>query len=358
MNTTPLPQQSSHQGIALPNLEWLAGYTEEALQPELPIIDAHHHLWELPGSTYLREELRADLATGHDIQATVFVECHSQYDTEGPLPLRPVGETRFVAAHSKAGGDADDTAPSQLCAGIVGWADLTLGDEVQAVLEAHLDAGQGRFRGIRARPTWHGDPTVHPAGQGQEGVLRNANVQRAISCAGKLGLSLDIWVYHTQLEDVEQLAARCPETLLVLDHCGGPLGIGPFAEQRHEVFGAWRARLKALAAFPNVCLKLGGLTMPRIGFGFERAERPVSSEVLARAWAPWIETCIEAFGPGRCMFESNFPVDKVGCSYAVLWNAFKRITQKNSAADQAALFHGTAAEVYRLELPALPSPLT
>ncbi|WP_423460313.1 amidohydrolase family protein [Ottowia sp. VDI28] len=348
MSTKP-PPQPSHQGIALPNLEWLAGHTEDALQPELPIIDAHHHLWELPGSTYLREELMADLATGHRIQATVYVECHSHYDAEGRLALRPVGETRFVAGQSAASGGADGTTPSKLCAGIVGWADLTLGDQVQAVLEAHVDAGQGRFRGIRARPTWHGDPTVHPAGQGQEGVLRDANVQRAIACAGKLGLSLDIWVYHTQLEDVEHLAARSPQTLLVLDHCGGPLGIGPFAEQRHEVFDTWRARIKALAAFPNVRLKLGGLTMPRIGFGFERTERPASSEVLAKAWAPWIETCIEAFGPERCMFESNFPVDKVGCNYAVLWNAFKRITQGSSAADQAALFHGTAAEVYRLE---------
>lgn len=337
---------SPHQGIAIPRPEWLALRNEDVLLPELPIFDPHHHLWDIPGSIYQRDELNEDLNTGHNIQATVFVECHSHYDSDVPASLQPVGETRYVVEQTIACNN--EKATPRICTGIVGWADLTLGDQVQAVLEAHISAGQGRFRGIRARPTWHEDIRVHASGQGRAGLLREADFQRGASCVGKAGLTLDLWVYHTQLSDVEHLAARCPETPLVLNHCGGPLGIGPFEGRRQEVFETWRTSIIALAAFPNIYIKLGGLGMPRIGFGFERAEFPVESEVLAKAWAPWIETCIEAFGPRRCMFESNFPVDKVSTSYLILWNAFKRIAKGCSAADQAALFHQTAADVYKI----------
>jgi len=330
--------------MALPRPDWLALHQEEVLDPGLPIVDPHHHLWALPGSTYLRVELLDDLRTGHDIRATVFVDCHSHYRSDGPEALRPVGETAFVLAQATAHGD--DPTGLQPCAAIVGWADLMLGDQVQPVLDAHAEAGQGRFRGIRARPTWHGDPSVHPAGQGREGVLREAPVLRGVRRLGRMGYLLDVWVYHTQLADVEQLAARCPDTLIVLDHCGGPLGIGPFAGRRNEVFADWRKRIQALAKFQNIRLKLGGLAMPRIGFGFEQAERPTDSATLARAWAPWFDTCIEAFGVQRCMFESNFPVDKVGCSYAVVWNSFKRVAQGCSAGEREALFSRTAAITY------------
>ncbi|MGJ7609661.1 MULTISPECIES: amidohydrolase family protein [unclassified Variovorax] len=337
----------AHAGIATPRAEWLALHREDIIDPELPIVDAHHHLWVLPTSTYLHAELTQDLRSGHNIRSTVFVDCHSHYRTDGLDALRPVGETAFAAAQADASAKIDGN--TRCCAAIVGWVDLSLGDLLSSVLQAHVEAGKGRFRGVRARPTWHADPAVHPAGAGREGVLRDALVQQGVRRLGAMGLSLDLWVYHTQLGDVVSLAANCPDTLMVLNHCGGPLGIGPLANQGAEVFDDWLVQLRALARLPNVRIKLGGLAMPRMGFGLDRLARPADSATLASLWRPCFEACIEAFGADRCMFESNFPVDKTGCSYAVLWNAFKRATVTCNASERSRLFSGTAALTYSID---------
>lgn len=347
MQTAPDKETRTHAGIAAPRADWLALHSEDIVEPDLPIIDPHHHLWRLPHTSYLHAELADDLQSGHNIRATVFVDCHSHYASSGPEHLRPVGETAFAAAQARLHARRDGAAA--VCAAIVGWADLTLeAPQLAQVLQAHIDAGNGKFRGIRARPTWHADPAVHPAGSNRPGFLRQARVQQGVRQLGSMGLSLDLWLYHTQLDDVAALAAACPDTPLVLNHCGGPLGIGPYAGQRAQVFAEWRQRMRALAQFPQLRIKLGGLAMPRMGFGLELSERPWDSNALASAWAPWFETCIAAFGAERCMFESNFPVDKTGCSYAVLWNAFKRASAGLSAAERSALFSRTAALTYRI----------
>lgn len=322
---------------------WHALTTEDVLEPALAIVDPHHHLWQLPETTYLHAELAEDLASGHDVRATVFVDCHSGYRAEGPESLRPVGETEFVVAQTAG-------RSSVACAGIVAWADLMLGDAVEEVLQAHVEAGRGRFRGIRTRAAWHPHQDVHPAGLGSAGMLFDPTLHQGVRRLGAMGLSLDVWGYHTQLADVAVLADACPDTLIVLDHCGGPLGVGPYEGRHQEEFPAWKRDLRALARRSNVVVKLGGLAMPRMGFGLHEHQRPAGSGELARLWAPYIQTCIEAFGAQRAMFESNFPVDSCACSYRILWNAFKLLAAGCSTPDKRALFSETASKAYRLGL--------
>ena len=333
--------------------DWLDLHHEPILEPALPIIDPHHHLWDRPDWRYMPRDLLADLRSGHNIVSTVYIDCMSRYRVDGPEEFRPVGETEFVVAET-AKLKKDGFAP---CAGIVGWADLLLGDQVQPVLEQQIEAGQGRFRGVRTRAAWHEHPMLRPSGQSFAGMLLDPSLQRGVKKLGALGLSLDVWVYHPQLKDVGFLAAACPDTTLVLDHCGAPLGIGPFSGQRDEVFQNWRNDIKALAAHGNIVVKLGGLAMPRCGFGFHEAEMPATSEMLATAWTPYFDALIEAFGTERCMFESNFPVDKAVCSYVVLWNAFKRATSAYSEDERQALFSATAASTYRIEHTRAPARL-
>lgn len=336
---------------------WLAQHVEDALEPALPIIDAHHHLWDRPSARYLFEEFLADTQTGHDIRASVFVQCRSMVRAAGPEALRPVGETEFVAgvaARSASG----LYGPMRACAAIVAMADLMLGDSVAPVLEAHLQAAGGRLRGIRNTTAWHPSPEVvsNPLPP-PPGMLMAPAFRQGAARLAQYGLSLDVWAYHTQLDEVLDLARAVPGVTIVLNHCGGPLGIGPHAGRRAEVLRDWGAGMRALAGCPNVVLKLGGLAMRVGGHAFDQAARPPSSGMLADAWRPVVESCIALFGADRCLFESNFPVDKGMCSYAVLWNAFKRLAAGASAAEKAALFHGTATRVYRLrELPAGIAP--
>lgn len=332
--------------------DWLALQQEEILEPGLPIIDPHHHLWDRPGNRYLFEELRRDTADGHDIRATVFVTCRAMFRAEGPEAMRPLGETEFVngiAAQSASG----LYGALRACQGIVGHADLTLGDAVAPVLEAQLAIAGGRFRGIRNNTAWHPDPEIqtNPI-KPPPGLLLDGQFRKGVARLREHGLSLDIWAYHTQLGEVVDLARAFPDQPMVLDHVGGPIGIGRFTDRRAEVFAEWRLAIRALARLPNVTVKLGGLAMELGGFGFHHAATPPSSAMLAEAWRPYVESCIEAFGADRAMFESNFPVDKGMCGYAVLWNAFKRLAADASAAEKRALFSGTAARVYRLPLPA------
>jgi L-fuconolactonase len=329
--------------------EWLDRRVEAILEPDMPIVDPHHHLWDRPGWRYLLDELLADLNSGHNIVATVFLQCRAMHRADGPEPLRPVGETEFVngvAAMSASGG----FGPTRVCAGIVGHADLTLGAPVRDVLEAHLRAGGDRFRGIRHSNAW--DASVpRPTNAPRPGLLAEPDFRAGFAQLAPLGLSFDAWLYHPQIPELTALARAFPDTPIVLNHVGGPLGIGAYAGRRDEMVAAWTASIRDLATCPNVSVKLGGLGMPLTGLGFHEQAEPPSSERLAEASRPYFETCIAAFGTDRCMFESNFPVDKESFSYAVYWNACKRLTQGASATEKAALFSGSAARFYRIALP-------
>jgi L-fuconolactonase len=328
--------------------DWLAARQEEILDPAQVIIDPHHHLWDRPGWRYLHDEFLADLKSGHNIKATVYVQARSMHRAAGPEALKPVGETEFVtgiAAMFESGIYGDIAAN----AGIVGYADLTLGDAVQPVLEAHIAAAGGRFRGIRHIATWDPDPAMlNPAYTPAEDMMDSSAFRAGFAALGRNGLSFDAWIYFHQIPRLASLARAFPEIPIVLDHCGGILGIGPYAGKRDEVFAAWSRNMAELAQCPNVMVKVGGLGMRLPGFGLEAGAIAPSSEELAEHWRPWMERCIELFGTQRCMFESNFPVDKGGYGYAVGWNAFKRIAAGASAEEKADLFWRSAARFYRL----------
>lgn len=325
--------------------EWLALHAEAALEPELPIIDAHHHIWDHAHNSYLLDDVLADVTSGHRIVATVFVECGTMYRKRGPGAFAALGETEFVhrIGERVAGG------PCRIAAGIVGHADLLLGREVDAVLDAHAQVAPGRFKGVRNSSVYHPDPRARGSlATPPPGLLLDAQFRRGFACLGRRGLSFDAWLYHTQLGELEDLARAFPETTIVLDHVGAPIGIGPYQHQREAVFADWRRSVQQLAGCDNVVVKLGGMGMRLFGFDFAERETPPHSEALATAWKPYVMECIEAFGPERCMFESNFPVDKGTSSYGVIWNAFKRITRGLGAQERSALFHDTAARVYRI----------
>ncbi len=341
---------ASHGSHYLPVREdWLARRTEPVLDPMLPIVDPHHHLWDRPDWRYMLPDLLKDLTAGHNIVATCFVQARAFHRAAGPEEFRPVGETEFVngvAAMSASG----RYGPARICAAIVGHADLRLGARVEGILEAHVRAGGNRFRGIRHITAWDDEPAVrHPGYPVPPRLMEDAAFREGLRRLGKLGLSFDAWLYHPQIPELTALARAVPEVRIVLDHVCGPLGIGRYAGRREQVFAAWRPAIRELAGCPNVFVKLGGLGMRINGFGFETADDPPSSEELAAAWRPYMETCIDAFGAERCMFESNFPVDKGSYSYLVCWNAFKRLATGASDADKAALFNGTATRFYRLD---------
>ena len=326
--------------------EWLAQTHEEALDGDLPICDAHHHLFDHPGRRYLLEDFYRDLDCGHRIVKTVFLECMAEYRQEGPEEFRPVGETEFInsLAEESASGKS---GPTRVAAGISGYADLLLGKKVQPVLEAHMAAAPARFKGIRHACGWDESPEVKNShSKPFKGLMLDAVFRKGFACLEKLGLRFDAWCYHTQLAELADLARAFPEIPIILNHIGGPLGIGPYAGKQKDVFDLWRRSIPGLAACPNVSVKLGGLAMPINGFGWHEREKPVGSQELADATAPYFLFCIEHFGVDRCMFESNFPVDKVSCSYTVLWNSFKRMTDGFSHEERLALFHDNAVRVY------------
>ncbi|HYM34514.1 MAG TPA: amidohydrolase family protein [Steroidobacteraceae bacterium] len=330
---------------------WLDKVQEAALEPNLPIIDPHHHLWDYPkvtGGRYLLDELLTDTNSGHNIVATVFMECGSMFRAGGPESLRPIGETEFVqgiAAMSASG----TYGKTQVAAGIVGFSDLSLGAAVRDVLEAHLDASPNRFRGIRHAAGWHASDEIRNSHSNpSQGLLLQKRFREGFAQLRQLNLSFDAWLYHPQIPELTDLARAFPETTIVLDHFGGPLGIGPYAGKADEVFIDWRKSIDELAKCPNVVAKLGGINMAINGFAWHKKESPPTSEELVAATKRYYLHMIEKFGVERCMFESNFPVDKISCSYAVLWNSFKRLTKDFSAIEKAALFYNTVKRVYRL----------
>ena len=334
------------------NREWLALTVEAPLEPDLPICDPHHHLWD--GETarvaprYLLDEIVADVRSGHRVVSTVFIECGAMFKPDGPEPMRAIGETEFVngiAAMSASGLHG----PARVAAGIVGTASLRLGAAVGPVLDAQIAAGGGRFRGIRLGAAWDPDPAVpNHRTRPPQGLFLRDDFRAGFAELAPRGLTFEAWCYHRQIPDVTALARAFPDTTIVLDHFGGPVGIGSYAGRGREVYDEWRRSITELATCPNVVAKLGGINMEVNGFGWHERPRPPSSQELADATRPYYDFTIEKFGVDRCMFESNFPVDVVSCSYVVLWNSFKRLTSGYSAVEKAALFHDTAARVYRL----------
>ncbi|MEA2792619.1 MAG: L-fuconolactonase [Acetobacteraceae bacterium] len=327
--------------------EWLAKLTEEIIDPTLPIIDPHHHLWKARPDPYLLADLAADLRTGHNVLATVFIQCRSEYRAGGPDEMQPVGETEFVAAAAREC-ESGEYGALRACAGIVGHADCLLGERIDEVLQAHIQAGEGRFKGIRHSGTY--DPGIAPTALpgAPPGLYRDTAFRAGFGRLHAHGLTFEAWLYHPQLGDLVDLLRAFPDQKVVLNHLGGPLGVGPYENRLAEVFAQWRAYMTELAACPNLYVKLGGLAMNVNGFGFHHEVLPPSSGEMATAWRPYIETAVELFGADRCMFESNFPVDKGMCNYPVLWNAFKRVAAGCSADEKAALFHRSAQRFYSL----------
>jgi predicted TIM-barrel fold metal-dependent hydrolase len=345
---------SATQAAASPYLavreDWLDLLHEPILDAALPIIDPHHHLWDRPGWRYMPHDLLADVGSGHNIIATVFVQARAFHRADGPEELQPVGETEFVNG-AAAMGASGLYGPGRICAGIVGHADLRLGAAVDRVLEAHIRAGGDRFRGIRHIVATDADEAINnPGNPAPAGLLGDAKFREGFARLAPMGMSFEAWLYHPQIDELTDLARAFPGTAIVLNHVGGPLGIGRFAGKHAEVFPGWAASIKRLAACPNVFVKLGGLGMRINGFGFDAHPLPPSSDTLAAAWKPYIDTCIAAFGAERSMFESNFPVDKGSYSYPVFWNACKKLAAGASADERKALFRGSANRFYRLGL--------
>ena len=341
---TPTPVSTS-----VVRQEWLDRRKEPILEAGLPIVDPHHHLWIRPGWRYLVDDLLADTNSGHNIVATVYVQARSMYRETGPVEMRPVGETEFVngIAAMFASGILGRT---RACSGIVGHADLMLGSRVEPVLTAHLRAGGDRFRGIRHITSWDADASIrNPDYPSPPGLLADKTFREGIATLGRLGLSFDAALYHPQIDELADLARSFPGLKIVLNHVGYPLGIGAYRGKRDEVFSRWSASIKALAAHPSVHVKLGGFGMRYNGLGFNEQPEPPPSQTVAATCRPYVETCIEAFGASRSMFESNFPVDKVSYSYQVFWNACKLMVRGASSAEKADLFAGTAKRFYRLE---------
>jgi L-fuconolactonase len=334
-----------------PNEQWLSrAVPETPIDADLPIIDPHVHFWHhKSGYKYFVEEFARDAKeSGHNVEATVFVECNAFYRSDGPGHLRSVGETEFAVGMAAMAASRKYTSV-RAAAGIVAFADLTLGELTTEALEAHRNAARGRLKGIRHRAKWDPDPAVRgPISADRAGLYLEPAFGEGIDRLAAMGLAFDASVFHPQIPDVTALARAHPNASIVLIHSGSPVGHGSYAGSEAENHAHWLASMRELATCPNVSVKMGGLLMCLGNFDFTAAERPPTSEHLAGLWRPYIEPCIELFGAERCMASSNFPVDKAGCTYGVLWNAFKRITSGCSSDEKALIFSGTASRVYQL----------
>ena len=333
------------------NDDWLALTEETPIEPAIPLCDPHHHFWDrrlpsIPYQRYLLHELMADLDSGHNVRSTVFVEARSMYRAAGPDELRPVGEVEFVQglAAASASGVYGET---RAAAAIVGHADLKLGQGVASVLETLQAASPNRFKGIRHNVTWSPDPSLED--RETQGIMSNDTFRAGARVLAEMGLSLDVMLSFPQLNELADFARAVPELPIILNHLGGVSRTGIYAGRDDEVIPAWREGIRAVAACPNVTCKIGGMGMPRWGFGWHARNIPIGSEELVEAMAPWMNYCIEQFGPERSMFESNFPPDKVSFSYNVMYNAFKRLSQGYSPTERANLFHDAAVRAYRIE---------
>ena len=323
--------------------EWLSQVKEDIIEPDIPIIDPHHHLWDDRGSTYLLEDLQADTGSGHNVVKTVYMECGWAYKKDGPNHLRVVGETEAVvdqANKSKETGGAVISA-------IVSRADLRLGDEVIEVLEAHEEASQGLFRGIRHAGARAEDPEVLTIpGGAPEGLFQDSGFLKGMKVLGKNGYTYDTWHYHYQNIEFAEMVKKVPDTQIVLDHFGTPLGVGPYADKREEIFDQWKKDIKEISKSENVFMKIGGMAMPDNGFGWNTRDKPATSDEFVEAQRPYYLHAIDCFGPERCMMESNFPVDRMSLSYHVLYNGLKKIVADFSDDEKDQMFYRTAESVY------------
>ena len=343
----PGAAQDQHQR----NAQWLSLLREDIIEPDLPIIDAHHHLWVRPGHRYLLDEFLADASSGHDIRASVFVDCGSFYRKEGAPDMAPVGEVEFangIAAMAASGVYGN----TRVCAAIVSTADISVGADVARVLDAQIAAGSGRFRGIRVTTKWDADEALNTGRYlVPRGLMQHAQFRQGFATLAPRKLSFDAMIYHPQIAELADLARAFPDTPIVLNHIGGLIAwTSTYVARKDAEIEQWSASMTALAQCPNVYVKLGGLGMPYLGLGFDKPDAPARSATLAEAWGPLYRHCIDTFGPQRCMFESNFPPDQGSVSYPVIWNAFKRIAAGYSASEKQALFHDTAAQAYQLKI--------
>lgn len=347
MNSMP-HQNMSHQ-------QWLDQVVEETLEPELPICDPHHHLWDhrtgmqgAVGARYLLDEILEDVNSGHNIVSTIFIECGTMFSKDGPDEMKPINETLFVggiAAMSASG----TYGKTEIAKGIIGTAYLTLGDPVAEVLDAQIVAGAGRFKGIRQAASWDASPDVgNHRTEPKPGLYLDPVFREGFKHLATHDLTYEGWCYHHQIPELTDLARAFPDTRIILDHFGGPVGIGPYRGREEEVFAEWKKSVAELASCPNVYAKLGGLAMDVNGYDWHERPKPPSSEEFMQATRHYYEETIRLFGVERCMFESNFPVDKLSASYHTVWNSFKRLAADYSPDEKARLFHDTAVEVYRL----------
>ena len=329
--------------------EWLEQVVEDIIDPEREIVDPHHHLWE--GGRwfdYMLPDLWYDTGSGHNIKKTVFIECRASYRTEGPEHLRPIGETEFVAkiAEQSLKG-TDDQAK---VAGIVAHANLTLGEDlVGETLDAHEAAGKGFFRGIRHAGAREevSDALMIP-GRGEKDLFSREDFRQGVKLLGRRGFTYESWHYHHQIKSYTEFAKAVPDAVIILDHFGTPLGVGPYEGKREEIFKQWKTDIAELAKCENVFAKLGGLAMPDNGFGWNLNPVPPTSDEFVAAQKRYYLHTIDCFGPDRCMFESNFPVDRLSLSYQVVWNGFKKMVADFSEDEKNMMFSGTATKVYRL----------
>ncbi|GAB7551190.1 amidohydrolase family protein [Novosphingobium sp. 11B] len=352
----PVPFHGTHYRDTLELQMWTSSNVEAALEPDLPIVDPHHHLWDDDRGLYLIEQFVADTMSGHNVVSTIYAQYRAMYRADGPTEMKPVGEAEFVNGQA-ATGASGRYGTIRVAEAMIAYADLLRGDDALPVLEALVRAGNGRLRAIRHGATWDDGAAAHGRSFGPRGLLADPQFHRGFAHLAPLGLSFDAWLFYHQLPDLAILLEHFPETTVILDHCGGLLGTAPHLD-RSAVFEEWKRNIEMLAAFPNLSVKIGGLGMLYLGWDFHLRETPPSSEELADAWRPYVETCIDTFGVERCMFESNFPMDKQSCSYVALWNAFKRITAHRPAAEKTALYHDNAVRTYRLPRPLIGRPAT
>lgn len=325
--------------------DWLASHKEEIIEPERRIIDPHHHLWHWSAyKPYLLQQLWADTGSGHNIEKTVYIECGWSYRKDGPDHLKSLSESAFVA--ETAAEAAKQSSKAQI-AGHIGHTDMRR-EDLEATLDAHMEASDGLLRGIRHQGACETDPALLIKGHAPENLFLDADFQRGVRGLGKRGLTFDCWNYHHQIPQVTALAKACPDTLIVLDHFGTPLGVGRYEGRRAELMTQWQKDLAGLAALPNTRAKLGGLAMPDNGWNYHTQDKPATSDQIVSDQGAWYDFTIEHFGPDRCMFESNFPVDRASVSYHVLWNAFKKLAKSYTDDEKHALFYGTAEAVYNL----------
>lgn len=333
--------------------DWLSLTQEPTLEPDMPICDPHHHFWDMrpgriPYQRYLLDELLADTGSGHNIKSTVFIETRAMYRSVGPEEMKPVGEVEFaqgIAAASASG----IYGPTRVADAIVGHANLLLGEAVEPVLDQLQNASPNRFRGIRHTITWDPHPEISNTAEHKiEGQLSDTKFIDAARILARKDLSFDAWLYFPQLVELARFAREVPDLKIILNHIGGLLRTGPYSNNDAEVLNLWRKGIDAVSGCPNIVVKLGGITQPRTGYDWHARPAPIGSDELSQVMAPLMHYCIEKFGPDRCMFESNFPPDKVGCSYNILFNAFKRLSYKYSVSERASLFHNTATRTYKI----------